>query len=121
MSLTREVKIFLVLRVLCGLCGEKFVLAAYFPSARDPDAASYPDHMPKATPPLPRKLGPGRLLDMHFLARLLQLAGLVIPPMAMGAQLSQTISTGRMLQFLMMALGLFVLGYALQRYSGGGQ
>ncbi len=57
---------------------------------------------------------------MHTLSRLLQLAGLVIPPLAMGAQLNQTISTGRMLQFLMMAIGLFLLGYTLQRYSGGG-
>ena len=57
---------------------------------------------------------------MHTLARLLQLAGLVIPPLAMGAQLNQTISTGRMLQFLIMAIGLFLLGYTLQRYSGGG-
>lgn len=56
---------------------------------------------------------------MHTLSRLLQLAGLVIPPMAMVAQLNQTISTGRMLQFLMMAIGLFLLGYFLQRYSGG--
>jgi hypothetical protein len=56
---------------------------------------------------------------MHTLARLLQLVGLAIPPLAMGAQLNETISTGRMLQFLLMAVGLFVLGYTLQRYSGG--
>ena len=56
---------------------------------------------------------------MHTLARLLQLAGLTIPPLAMGAQLSDVISAGRMLQFLMMAVGLFVLGYTLQHYSGG--
>jgi hypothetical protein len=56
---------------------------------------------------------------MHTLARLLQLVGLTIPPLAMGAQLNETISTGRMLQFLLMAVGLFVLGYTLQRYSGG--
>ena len=56
---------------------------------------------------------------MHTLARLLQLAGLAIPPLAMGAQLSETISTGRMLQFLMVAIGLFVLGYTIQRHSGG--
>ncbi len=58
---------------------------------------------------------------MHTLARLLQLAGLVIPPLAMAAQLNETISTGRMLQFLMMAIGLFILGHTMQRYSGGGQ
>lgn len=77
--------------------------------------------MPTATPPLPRKHCLGRLLDMRSLARLLQLAGLAIPPLVIGAQLSETISTGRMLQFLMMAIGLFVLGYTLQRYSGSGQ
>jgi hypothetical protein len=56
---------------------------------------------------------------MHTLARLLQLAGLVIPPLAMVAQLKNDISTGPMLQFLMLAMGLFLLGYTLQRYSGG--
>ena len=45
---------------------------------------------------------------MHSLARLLQLAGLAIPPLAMVAQLNQAISAGRMLQFLLMAIGLFV-------------
>jgi hypothetical protein len=55
---------------------------------------------------------------MHTFARLLQLAGLAIPLLAMGAQLSAQISAGRMLQFLAMAVGLFLLGYALQRYSG---
>ena len=58
---------------------------------------------------------------MHALARLLQLAGLAIPPLAMGAQLSETISTGRMLQFLLMAIGMFILGHTLQRYSGRGE
>lgn len=56
---------------------------------------------------------------MHTVGRLLQFAGLVIPPLAMGAQLNESISAGRMLQFLLMAVGLFVLGYTLQRYSGG--
>ncbi len=54
---------------------------------------------------------------MHTVARLLQLAGLAIPPLAMGAQLSENISTGRMLQFLLMAVGLFILGHTLQRFS----
>ena len=77
--------------------------------------------MSATTPHLPRKHRAGRLLDMHTLARLLQLAGLVIPPLAMVAQLNESISTGRMLQFLMMAIGLFVLGHTLQRYSGGSE
>ena len=55
---------------------------------------------------------------MQSVARLLQLAGLTIPPLAMVAQLNQSISTGKMLQFLVMAVGLFLLGYTLQRYSG---
>ena len=55
---------------------------------------------------------------MHSLARLLQLAGLAIPPLAMVAQLNEQIKTGQMLQFLCVAVGVFVLGYALQRYGG---
>lgn len=55
---------------------------------------------------------------MRTLGRLLQFSGLAIPPLAMGAQLSETISAGRMLQFLLMAVGLFVLGYTLQRHIG---
>jgi len=55
---------------------------------------------------------------MQTIARFLQLAGLAIPPLAMVAQLSENISTGRMLQFLLMAVGLFVLGYTLQRFRG---
>lgn len=53
---------------------------------------------------------------MQTLARLLQLAGLVIPPLAMVAQLTESISTGKMLQFLLLSVGVFLLGYTLQRY-----
>jgi hypothetical protein len=53
---------------------------------------------------------------MHALGRLLQLAGLTIPPLAMIAQLSEQISAGRMLQFLLFAVCLFVAGYLLQQY-----
>ena len=83
--------------------------------------ASYLVPMTPTTPALSIKRRPGSLPDMHTIARLLQLAGLAIPPLAMGAQLSETISTGRMLQFLIMAVGLFMLGYTIQRHSGGGQ
>jgi len=55
---------------------------------------------------------------MHSLARLLQFAALVIPPLAMAAQLSQRISTGQMLKFLLMSVGIFLLGYGLQRFGG---
>ncbi len=53
---------------------------------------------------------------MQILARLLQLAALAIPPLAMAAQLGEHISSGKMLQFLLLSVGLFVLGYTLQQY-----
>jgi hypothetical protein len=58
---------------------------------------------------------------MHTLARLLQFAGLTIPPLAMIAQLGNHISAGKMLQFLLLSVGIFVLGYVMQRYSGTGR
>jgi hypothetical protein len=54
---------------------------------------------------------------MQPLARFLQFVGLVIPPLAMIAQLGNHISTGKMLQFLLLSVGVFVVGYTLQRYS----
>jgi hypothetical protein len=54
---------------------------------------------------------------MHTIARLLQLAGLTIPPLAMIAQLMERIRAGQMLQFLVVSVGLFLTGYLLQRYS----
>ena len=57
---------------------------------------------------------------MYNIARLLQLAGLAIPPLAIVAQLNESISAGKMLQFLVMSIGLFLFGYTLQRYTGGG-
>ncbi len=56
---------------------------------------------------------------MNKIARLLQLAGLVIPPLAMVAQLGNHISAGRMLQFLVFSVCLFLAGYLLQSYRGG--
>ena len=55
---------------------------------------------------------------MHSLARLLQLAGLAIPPLAMAAQLNDQIKTGKMLQFLFLSVGIFGLGYLVQRFGG---
>ena len=57
---------------------------------------------------------------MHSLARLLQLVGLAIPPLAIVAQLSDPdhFGTGEMLKFLMMAVGIFLLGYLMQRFGG---
>jgi hypothetical protein len=54
---------------------------------------------------------------MQTIARLLQLAGLVIPPLAMIAQLMERIKAGQMLQFLLVSVGLFLAGYLLQQYS----
>jgi len=50
---------------------------------------------------------------------MLQLVGLVIPPLAIVAQLSNSISLGQMLQFLFVSVCVFLMGYLLQRYSGG--
>ncbi|MGI9323832.1 MAG: hypothetical protein ACR2PZ_01340 [Pseudomonadales bacterium] len=57
---------------------------------------------------------------MHTLARLLQMVGLTIPPLAIVAQLSDPdhFGTGEMLKFLMMAVGVFLLGYLMQRFGG---
>jgi hypothetical protein len=57
---------------------------------------------------------------MYHVARLLQIVGLAIPPLAIVAQLSNSITLGQMLQFLFVAVGIFVVGYLMQRYSGGG-
>jgi hypothetical protein len=54
---------------------------------------------------------------MQPLARLFQFVGLAIPPLAMIAQLGNHISAGKMLQFLLLSVGIFVLGYTMQRYS----
>jgi hypothetical protein len=56
---------------------------------------------------------------MFKFGRTLQLVALVIPPLAIVAQLAESISLGQMLQFLFVSVGIFTLGYLLQRYSGG--
>jgi hypothetical protein len=61
----------------------------------------------------------GTLLGMFKFGRLLQFVALVILPLAMVSQLSGSISLGQMLQFLTVGVGVFMLGYLLQRYSGG--
>ena len=60
----------------------------------------------------------GNVLGMFKLGRTLQLVGLVIPPLAIVAQLSESISLGQMLQFLLVSVGIFTLGYLVERYSG---
>jgi hypothetical protein len=55
---------------------------------------------------------------MYTLGRFLQVVGLIIPPLAIVAELNQS-NPGLMLKFLLAAVGIFTLGYFLQRYSGG--
>jgi hypothetical protein len=59
------------------------------------------------------------VLTMYTIARLMQLIGLTIPPLTIIAQLNQQITLGQMLGFLAVSMGVFVVGYLLQRYSGG--
>lgn len=54
---------------------------------------------------------------MYPLARLFQLLGLAIPPLAIVAQLGERISAGQMLQFLVVSVCLFGVGYLLQTYG----
>jgi hypothetical protein len=56
---------------------------------------------------------------MFKLGRVMQFVALVILPLAMLSQLSGSITLGQMLQFLLVGVGIFTLGYLLQRYSGG--
>jgi hypothetical protein len=56
---------------------------------------------------------------MYAIARLLQLVGLTIPPLAVIAQLMETISLGQMLGFLVASVIAFTIGYMLQSSGGG--
>jgi hypothetical protein len=49
----------------------------------------------------------------------LQLAALIILPLAMMAQLSNAIDLKMMLRFLFVGVGIFTMGWLMQRYSGG--
>lgn len=57
---------------------------------------------------------------MYSVARLLQMIGLTIPPLAIIAQLTSNIDLKQMLGFLVASVAVFTIGYLLQRYSGGG-
>lgn len=59
----------------------------------------------------------GKLSAMYAFARLLQLAGLTVPPLAIFAQLNERINAAQMLQFLAVSVGLFLVGYLLQQYG----
>jgi hypothetical protein len=66
-----------------------------------------------------RGAGGGTVPDMLKVGRFLQFAALVILPLAMMAQLSNAIDTKMMLRFLFVGVGIFTLGWLMQRYSGG--
>jgi hypothetical protein len=55
---------------------------------------------------------------MYTLGRFLQIIGLIIPPLAIIAELNER-NPGLLLKFLAVAVGVFVVGYLMQRYSGG--
>jgi hypothetical protein len=55
---------------------------------------------------------------MYTLARILQIIGLVIPPLAILAQLNESITLGQMLQFLVVSICVFMIGQLLQRHTG---
>ena len=57
---------------------------------------------------------------MNALARLLQIVGLLILPLAVIAQLMERITLGQMLGFLVPAVAVFSIGHLMQRFSGGG-
>ena len=63
--------------------------------------------------------GGGNVPGMLKLGRFLQFAALVILPLAMMAQLTSAIDTKTMLRFLFVGVGIFTLGWLMQRYSGG--
>jgi hypothetical protein len=56
--------------------------------------------------------------EMYTLGRFLQIVGLTIPPLAIVAELNER-NPSLLLKFLVVAVGIFTLGYLLQRYSGG--
>jgi hypothetical protein len=60
------------------------------------------------------------VLTMLAIARLLQLIGLTIPPLAIIAQLMNSIDLKQMLGFLVASVAVFSIGYLMQRYSGSG-
>ncbi len=61
----------------------------------------------------------GNVPGMLKLGRFLQFSALVILPLSMMAQLSGAISLGVMLRFLFVGIGIFTMGWLMQRYSGG--
>jgi hypothetical protein len=57
---------------------------------------------------------------MYALGRLLQLVGLTILPLAVVSEITgREPNPGLLLKFMLMGAGIFIVGYILQRYSGG--
>jgi hypothetical protein len=79
---------------------------------------SYRDRQDAASR-LRRRACGGNVLTMYALARFLQLVGLTIPPLAIVAQLAESISLGQMLGFLIVGVVAFSIGYLLQTNAGG--
>ena len=75
--------------------------------------------MTGSLPSLPDVAKGANVAGMASLARLLQLAGLIVPPMAIIAELNHSISLGQMLGFLVVSICVFSLGHLLQRYASG--
>ena len=99
----------------------ELVLGEKIDCSRNPCAAPSRDfqkHL-RRPPDLPGRAPGGRLLGMYSLARLLQMAGLTLPPVIILAQISnpEQFGTGPMLKFLLLAVGIFLLGYLLQRFA----
>ncbi len=56
---------------------------------------------------------------MQTLGKVLQLAGLAIPPLTIIAQLTESIGTKEMLTFLVASVCAFMLGRLLEGYARG--
>lgn len=59
----------------------------------------------------------GTFCGMASIARLLQLAGLTVPPLAIFAELNHAISLGQMLKFLVASICMFSIGYLMRHYT----
>ena len=56
-------------------------------------------------------------MPMRSLGRGLQILGLVVPPLAMVMQLSETISLGQMLTMLVASVCVFLIGRIMEGYA----
>jgi len=56
---------------------------------------------------------------LRSIGKMLQVAGLVVPPLAILAQLAAGVSVGQMLLFLVAAVSAFWLGRILEGYAAG--